>query len=519
MQYEPENTVLGMDLGTERERETAGLGEPVVSDIRWGRWGLLLWLLLGVIAAEGSLMFHEPGAGLGVYGLCLLGIMLASREWSQMSRWQIGGIVLFIVSAVQSVIAASLSNVLVMGCLLLLLSGERKHGDEMPVWRSWVEGLLSGLRPLGALMRFFEVLGNRADDKRDLSGRLFYILSIALPVGVLLFVFSILLGGGNAILGNWMSESIEAIDRFLYQLELPSLERWFFWGFFGGVCLMLVCPGGPTRLAAAVTGAWPHMGSKSGKLRLHQWIAALIALNLLFLLSTVTDVVFLWFSRELPEGVTHSRYLHSGVYALITTTVLSAFLLGTLTQHTERVRHNRLVMGMSWLWLVQNLILISGVFLRLWIYVDAYGYTPKRIYVSLFLCLVLAGYSFLGWAVAREKDLKWLIGVNMVLLFGYFSILQFVDVRRIVVSLNVPLYQSSEIDFPEWQHLSQLGSHKVRYLLEIFHNPQSLEDKDLAMTRLTGNLYLGKNTGWQSFQVRDHRNHVLLQEFLANSKE
>ncbi|MEX0320617.1 MAG: DUF4173 domain-containing protein [Puniceicoccaceae bacterium] len=519
MQYEPENTVLGMDLVDEGERELAGLEEPVVSDIRWGRWGMLLWLLLGVIAAEGSLMFHEPGAGLGVYGLCLLGILLASREWTSFSGWQVGGIVLFILSAVQSVIAASFSNVLVMGCLLLLLSGERKHGDKMPIWRSWIEGLLSGLRPLGALVRFFEVVGSRAEDKRDLSARLFYILSIVLPVAALLFLFSILLGGGNAILGNWIAESIEAIDRFLYQLELPSLERWFFWGFFGGICLMLVCPGGATRLATAITGVWPHMGANSGKLRLHQWIAALVALNLLFLLSTVTDVVFLWFSRELPEGVTHSRYLHSGVYALITTTLLSAFILGTLTQHTERVRKNRFVLGMSWLWMVQNLILISGVFLRLWIYVDAYGYTPKRIYVSLFLCLVLAGYSILGWAVAKEKDFKWLIGVNLALVFGYFSILQFVDVRRIVVNLNVPLYQASEIDYPEWQHLDQIGSHKVRYLVEIFRSPQSTDDREQAMTRLTGNLYLGKTTGWQSFQLRDHRNHVLLQDFLANSKE
>lgn len=519
MQYEPENTVLRMDLIKGEEHEAVGNEEPVATGIRFGRGGLLLWLLLGVLAAEISLMFHEPGAGLGVYGLSLLGLLLISRDWTRLSGWQIGGIVLFVLSAAQSAVYTSLSNVLVMGTVLLLLSGERAHGSEMPVWRSWMEGLLSGLRPLGAVARFFDILGSSATEKRAMGARLGYLLSVLLPVGILLLVFSILLAGGNAVLGNWLGESIEAIDRFLYELELPSLERWFFWGFFGGICLMLLCPAAATRLSAIAVGSWSHMGVKSGKLRLHQWLAGLIALNLLFLLSTVTDVVFLWFSRELPDGVSHSRYLHSGVYALILTTLLSALILGILTQHTETVRRHRVVSGLAWVWMLQNLILISGVFLRLWIYVDAYGYTPKRIYVSLFLLLVTAGYSSLGWATLKGKDFKWLVGVNLILVFGYFSVIQFIDVRRIVVELNIPLYHANEIDFPEELHLRQIGSHKVSYLMDIARNPQSADDADLAAALLKDAAYPDLTTGWQSFQLRNYRNRVLLEEFFAKSKE
>ncbi len=519
MQYEPENTVLGMDLMGEGEREATLASELRGPQVRWGRAGLLLWLLLGVMAAEGCLMYYEPGAGLGAFGLILLGILLLSREWTALSRWQIGGLVLFGLSALQSVIFTSMSNVLVMGSLLLLLSGERAHGSELAPWRSWVEGMLSGVRPFAALGRGFQILATRNSERQDKGDRIAYMLSIAIPVAGLLVVFGLLLSGGNAILGNWLGNILDAVERFLYYLELPTLDRWIFWGFFGLMTLMLVCVGGATRLTAALAGTWPHLGSKSGKLRLHQWYAALIALNLLFLLSSITDVVFLWFSRELPEGVTHSRYLHTGVYALILTTLLSAFILGTLTQHTDRVRKNRVILGLSSAWMIQNIILISGVFLRLWIYIDAYGYTPKRIYVSLFLCLVLAGYASLAWAITRYRDFKWLVSVNLVLVFGYFSLIQFVDVRRIVVNLNVPLYRAGEIDFPESLHLRQIGSHQVPYLIEIIGNPQSVVDHDLAMGILTSNPRIGPTTGWQSFQSVNYKNRLLLEEFLSEMKE
>lgn len=519
MQYEPENVVLRMDPGMEEGIGSPEADEQVDRGIRWGRAGLLLWLLLGILGAELCLMFHEPGAGIGVFGICLLGILLLARDWTALSRWQAGGIVLLVVSVMQSVVHTSLSNVLVMGSVLLLLSGERAHGGQVPLWRSWAEGLLSGFRPLAAVIRAFQVMGTSPFGGRELGSRLSYLLSILVPVGVLLLVFGILLSGGNAVMGNLIGNWIDAVERFLLALDLPSLDRWFMWGFFGGICLMLVCPGGVTCITGMLAMSWPHLGSSSGKLRLHQWIAILVSLNILFLVSTVTDVVFLWLSRELPEGVNHSRYLHSGVYALILTTLLSAFILGTLTQHTDRVREHRIVLGLSYLWMLQNLVLISGVFLRLWIYIDAYGYTPKRIYVSLFLCLVLAGYSILTWALINRKDFKWLVAVNLVLVFAYFSIIQFIDVRRIVVELNMPLYQSGDISFPEELHLHQIGSHKVPYLIHILRNPQSVEDAELAKSLLGCSLNPQSPTGWQSFQLGDHWNRVLLQEFLGKKEE
>jgi hypothetical protein len=367
-------------------------------------------------------------------------------------------------------------------------------------------------------MRFtFQVLEQqRQPGKNTGMSKISYGFAVGFPVVVFLIVFGLLLSSGNAILGKWNLSFLDMVADYLKAINFPSIERFIAWCIFAAIALVIVCPPKASRFADWLPKPWRELGTDSGKLRLHQWIASLVALNLLFLFSNVTDVVYLWLSQTLPEGVSHSKYVHQGVYALIASTILSACLMALLTQHKTLVSHNRLVRNLALIWMIQNLMLISGVYVRLWIYVDAFGYTPKRAYVALFLGLVIIGYSFLGWAILRFKGIQWLIGANLILVFGYFSTLQFIDVPKYVTHKNINLYAAGEIEYPPTLFFKQVGTHSLPYLISIYENPQSLKDEQQAVLDLSQHsqklLKDGKQT-WKSFQYRDYKNKELLRSF------
>jgi len=154
--------------------------------------------------------------------------------------------------------------------------------------------------------------------------------------------------------------------------------------------------------------------------------------------------------------------------------------------------------------------------------VDAFGHTPKRAYVALFLALVILGYTLLGWAILKFKNIKWLIGANLILLCGYFSILQFVDMPKWVTQKNITLYANSEIKYPPKLFFKQVGTHSIPYLISIYANPQSQNDRQSAIRDLevpSKNMSMSDKMTWRSYQMRDRQNYKQLRDFYAFNSE
>ena len=412
-----------------------------------------------------------PGLSVGVFSAFLGLLILLNRAEQPNKVWHWGAFLLLGLSCAQSARFLSLSNTLVITILLFCLSGFSAQSKLPKAWLRWCEGLLSLVRPFGAMFTLQTLIQQKQPGKSRSHERIKYALTIFLPALCLLFIFGWLLCSGTAVLGKWTADFFSAFFDYLAGIEFPTFRRFFWWSLFATLTLILVCPPKASSLSAKLDLPWRQFGVAEGSLRLHQWLACLGAINLLFLLSNVTDVIFLWFFRELPPGTHHSDYVHQGVYALIATTILSAMIMALLTQHHAVVSQHRGIWILALVWMIQNLILISGVYIRLWIYVDAYGYTPKRVYVALFLTLVILGYGLLGRALLRNKNIKWLTATNLILVFSYFSAIQFVDTPKWVTHRNIALYEANKINYPEELFFEQVGSHSIPYLLGILDHP------------------------------------------------
>lgn len=275
-----------------------------------------------VFLADFLFLDYMPGLSVGVFGAFLGLLVLTNRTEQPKEAWHWAAFLLLALSCAQSARFLSLSNILVITILLFCLSGFSAHSKRPKAWLRWCEGLLSIVRPFGAMFTLQTLIQQKQSAKSRNPERIKYALAILLPALFLLLIFGWLLGSGNAVLGKWTGDFFSVFFDYLAGIKFPTIRHFFWWSLFASLTLILVCPTKASSLSAKLDLTWRQFGSAEGSLRLHQWLASLGALNLLFLVSNATDVIFLWFSRELPPGIYHSDYVHQGVYALIATTLL-----------------------------------------------------------------------------------------------------------------------------------------------------------------------------------------------------
>jgi hypothetical protein len=377
-----------------------------------------------------------PTLGMGLFLLFLGGLALANREVRERTpqRWVF--LAMLVAGAVQSAFDFSFSSFVSMTMLVALIAWE---GAEAPRDR-WLRVCECGLgfwRPLGLL----HVLARSRKPAGFKRPSLRTFLAVGTALWLVLF-FAFLLLAGNAVFRKLLGDLPEWIARIDW---LPGFGQVFGWGFAAYVAMFVAFPPGATFVSRLLSGSWPRIPVPDMDLRVRQCLWSLAGLNLLFLANNAVDLVYLWGSHRLPEGVTFSQYLHSGVYVLIFTTVLSGLLMALLAQNPGEVTRHRGIRLLNWLWMGQNVFLALGVFRRLALYVGAYGYSPKRLYVAMFVCLVLGGYALLATAFQKGRDIRWLVQTNLTLVFFYFFFLQFFSGEFVAARLNLGLLREERI--------------------------------------------------------------------------
>jgi len=480
------------------------------ANIRFGNFGAFVSIVVLVLIANLLLWHAGPGVNWGLYAIAITSITLLNRKAIVWDRTLVVLLMLLVLSCLQTARFLSMASFLVLNTLLFAIFGHTTFTRIQPPWTRMLQAIFAPLNWVGVLQTIEQSKQNRGEEAEDdLTTRRFAsALRIVIPAVLIVPVFVVLLSAGNAVMGSLIENWIETVFGWL-NLKWFSPEWIVFSGAVAFTGLIYLRPGRAIHPLQSIAKPWPVVGEKEVRIRCLQWIVLLVLLNLLFGMSTVLDVIFLWFSKTLPEGVNHSRYVHEGVYVLIFTTVLSAGLLALLTQHTDKVKNHRWINTMGYLWIVQNLTLISGVYLRLFMYVDAYGYTPKRIYVACFLVLELVGFALLFAALLKRKGMQWLIGGNLIAVFVYFFLLQFWNVNGSIVDQNIHLYRQGLIQLPEERLIRELGSEGARYIDLLADSIGSADElNQLWLLKGVSDFYLDGQLDydWRAYQWRRNRN-------------
>ena len=399
-------------------------------------------LAAGALTVLGDFLLwdHAPGLSLTLYFAAVaVAMLLRHGRASLLLRVLLPG-ALLLVSAAQTAVEMSFTNLAVIAALLAILTGELCFPQLRAGWARWSESLVAWAGAPGRWVWLARALNEQPLAQSGSTGRLgerlARLVRIGLPALFLLALFAIVFSSGNHIFAEYLGRFGEHFREWFLSFDF-SILRLFFWFFLGTLALVFIRP----RTGAALARKWaqPLQEWRRSDASVAFWQSVLIlaALNALFCAVNTIDVVYLWLHTAVPAGMNGKQFLHEGVNSLIAATVLAGLVLSVLFQQTAEVTQSRLLQSLAYAWIAQNLALIAGVFFRLKLYVDGEEMTAKRVYVACFLLLVTLGFVFLCAQVRRGRAATALIRRNAVATFALFFVLQFLDVIGWVCRYNV----------------------------------------------------------------------------------
>ena len=414
---------------------------------------------------------------------------------------------LLLVSAIQSGIELSLTNVTVLMTLLLLVFGESRFQRLPGLWQRWSEAAFALIRgPLrwNALLRECAHTRLAAASSHHLSGAALARLVLTLiPAAAVTLTFTILLSAGNAVLAKLVSRIATFVEHWLLDISFARTAMWICW-LTVGVAFFWPCSSPDSK--RWWIRALPLWNRREETLALWQSVILLVAVNGVFFAANTTDAIYLWSHAELPAGVTYSAFVHQGVYSLICAVVLAGGLLAIVFQQQPSISRSLVLRVLALCWVFQNLVLIAGVLRRLQLYVDAYQLSELRVYVGCFLLLVCVGLVLLSSHIHRGMNLARLIGSNAIATLALFFILQFCDVGTWVGRWNVAQWKADPRRTLDMAYLASLGPRGWPALPEEAQDaPSNLYNVE-AESRLQDfsrrEMIAAAQRGWRSYQHR-----------------
>lgn len=161
------------------------------------RWPLLAGALLAAALADMLLWQAVPGLSIGLAAMGAAALMLLRAPAIGRRAWIAGG--LLAAAAVQSAIAAEWENRLVLAALLVLLLAEAAY----PALATPAARVAAALRSLLGAWKRWRPWWRMLRDRSGGGWRVLWrAVRLLLPAAVLAVPFAILLGLGNAVLGQ-----------------------------------------------------------------------------------------------------------------------------------------------------------------------------------------------------------------------------------------------------------------------------------------------------------------------------
>jgi hypothetical protein len=258
-----------------------------------------------------------------------------------------------------------------------------------------------------------------------------------------LFCTSIFLGLfaiANPIIQEWISH----LDG---EFILKIFDPWQFIYclFMGLICWCIIRPQIPflkpkpkiftdTHLRNAEYGAMSFLFNSDSIKR------SLFIFNLIFLVQTTLDIIYLWGGKKLPSNFTYAEYAHRGAYPLIATALLAGlFVMVTLKPGTQGSK-SKLVRSLVYLWIAQNIFLVISSIWRTCLYIETYSLTRLRVAALIWMTLVMIGLVFLLVRVFWNKNNTWLINMNALSLFAVLYLFCFTSTNGFIANYNLNKY-------------------------------------------------------------------------------
>ncbi|MBA3899633.1 MAG: DUF4173 domain-containing protein [Bacteroidetes bacterium] len=387
--------------------------------------------------------------------------------------------------------------------------------------RSIFYAALSVLLKFMVLPKMLNSLFTRISSEHSSLKRSFYYLRLSLIPVLVLVIYLLIFNTANPLFAHYF----DAIySKFLIVVGELSLLRilFFFIGFLTTAGLMLNGSYNGlvlkdelskkislTRKKARLPIIHNNISPFKMRSLLNEYRTALILtglLNLLLLSVNYIDIKALWFGFEVPVSFNLKEFVHSGTYLLILSIIISMIILLYFFRGNLNFYHKRRGLKiLSYIWIVQNIVLCISVFLRNYHYITYHGLAYKRIGVAVFLFLTIIGLITLIIKIKEHKSLYFQLKTNGWALYFVLAFLTFFNWDLIIVKHNLSHPNQKDIDVDFYYQLSD------KTLPYLYANLARVEEQIEAHKQ--NEVYYIKTLQIEAFQKQiDHRKNRYLDE-------
>ncbi len=272
-------------------------------------------------------------------------------------------------------------------------------------------------------------------------------------------------------------------------------------------------------LANAIAGADEKHGKRYETER-YGGLLLFILLNLMLVILNAGDIQTLYFNGGLPAHISHSDFVHHGVGILILSILIATGLIMYLSRREfDGVKNNKVLMAFIYLWIFQNIIMLSSTAFRNQIYIHEYNFTYRRIGVYIWLLLAMCGLCIMFWKIHKKRTNWYLIRTNVALWFSVLVISGCFNWDKLITDYNLNNKALANVDF---YYLFSLSEANLPELIAVTKKPEfstlNFRLRDYTATALTTYhtetytvllndkiyAYLSNYTSdWRSFDLRN----------------
>lgn len=192
----------------------------------------------------------------------------------------------------------------------------------------------------------------------------------------------------------------------------------------------------------------------------------LALLNLLIMIVNVVDINYLLISKDLPEGMNYSAFLHQGIGQLIFSILIAiSIILFYFRGANNFSPHKKTITAFAYLWIIQNVVMVLLNLYKNQLYVNEFTLTYKRVGVYFYLLLTVAGLVLTAYKILKKKNNFFLFRANGWAIACTFLLAAFANWDVLITRFNI--YYSKSIDK---DYLIRLSDDNIPLLIELYNN-------------------------------------------------
>ncbi len=233
------------------------------------------------------------------------------------------------------------------------------------------------------------------------------------------------------------------------------------------------------------------------------------------------------FTGVLPEGVvSYAEYARSGFFELCAVSVINFIVIILVALFLRREKKgDRIFLKLANITVsLMTLVLIGTAMAKMWLYINEYGLTEKRVLSSWFMAVLAVIFLaiILGQIIPKIK----LVAASLFIITVMSAALSFANHPVVIANYNVNLYIDGKTDKIDVATIYSLGDSAVPALVELveFWEGDNLteaqkNDKTVHHDRLVKNLKIAKNRLERektifSFSLPSYRAEKALNDYL-----